>query len=309
MSTTIINKETLETFLELISGGDKHDGNNRYNAIVRKIVGDLCQTIEQFDVSDEEFWQAVNYINFLGEKKETALLAAGLGLEHFLDLRSDAKEKLAGELGGTPRTIEGPLYVANAPLSSGVTRMDDGDDTGEIMWLHGVIRDTESQPVSGAVVDVWHANTLGNYSFFDQSQSAFNLRRRIITDEDGAYYARSILPSGYGCPPDGPTQQLLNLLGRHGNRPAHIHFFISAPGYKHLTTQINLSGDKYLWDDFAFATREELIADPIKISDPSLIKQRELPGNHTEVSFDFVLQPAQKHNEETPIKRPRVGEE
>ncbi len=86
------------------------------------------------------------------------------------------------------------------------------------------------------------------------------------------------MPSGYGCPPDGPTQKLLDQLGRHGNRPAHIHFFVSAPGYKHLTSQINLSGDKYLWDDFAFATRDGLIADPVKVSDRETIAQRDLEG-------------------------------
>lgn len=73
--------------------------------------------------------------------------------------------------------------------------------------------------------------------------------------------ANLIVPSSYGCPPTGPTQQLLDQLGRHGQRPAHIHFFISAPGYRHLTTQINLSDDPYLHDDFAYATRDELIAD------------------------------------------------
>ncbi len=54
------------------------------------------------------------------------------------------------------------------------------------------------------------------------------------------------------CPPDGTTQALLNKLGRHGNRPSHVHYFISAPGYRKLTTQFNIEGDQYLWDDFAF---------------------------------------------------------
>jgi len=43
-----------------------------------------------------------------------------------------------------------------------------------------------------------------------------------ITDADGRYQSRSIAPVGYGCPPDGTTQQLLDLLGRHGQRPAPI---------------------------------------------------------------------------------------
>lgn len=42
------------------------------------------------------------------------------------------------------------------------------------------------------------------------------------------YRFQSIVPSGYGCAPDGPTQALLDRLGRHGQRPAHIKIF-SAP--------------------------------------------------------------------------------
>ncbi|MBM1118465.1 catechol 1,2-dioxygenase, partial [Klebsiella grimontii] len=147
-----------------------------------------------------------------------------------------------------------------------------------------------------------------NYSFFDKSQSEYNLRRRIRTGADGRYSVRSIMPSGYGCPPDGPTQKLLNQLGRHGNRPAHIHFFVSAPGYKHLTSQINLNGDKYLWDDFAFATRDGLIADPVKVSDRELIQQRELDGEHTEVRFDFTLCKALNADEEQRSTRLRAQE-
>ena len=244
----------------------------------------------------------------LGGRQEAALLAAGLGLEHFLDLRQDAIDAAAHRETGTPRTIEGPLYVANAPLADSHARMDDGTDAGEVMWLHGQVKDNQGQPIANAIVDIWHANTLGNYSFFDQSQSDYNLRRRIRTGADGRYSVRSIMPSGYGCPPDGPTQKLLDQLGRHGNRPAHIHFFVSAPGHKHLTSQINLSGDKYLWDDFAFATRDGLIADPVKVSDRETIAQRELDGEHTEVRFDFTLCKALSPDEEHRGTRLRAKE-
>ena len=149
---------------------------------------------------------------------------------------------------------------------------------------------------------------MGGYSFFDQSQSEYHLRRRVETGADGRYAVQSIVPCGYGCPPDGPTQKLLNQLGRHGNRPAHIHFFVSAPGYKHLTTQINLNGDAYLWDDFAFATREELIADPVKITDVALSQERNINQPHTEVSFSFALVESAETSEESRIKRARVME-
>ena len=40
-------------------------------------------------------------------------------MEGALDLLQDAKDAEAGLTGGTPRTIEGPLYVAGAPLAQG----------------------------------------------------------------------------------------------------------------------------------------------------------------------------------------------
>lgn len=308
MTVNPVKTSELEKLLAISSGLVSQQGNERLKVILHQVLGDIFQTIKKYDITDEEFWLAVNYLNELGERKEAALLAAGLGLEHYLDIRADEKEAAAGIEVGTPRTIEGPLYVANAPLSQNYARMDDGTEQAEIMWLQGKVTDSNGKPVAGAVVDIWHANTLGGYSFFDQSQSQYNLRRRIQTGADGSYAVRSIVPCGYGCPPDGPTQKLLTAVGRHGNRPAHIHFFVSAPGYKHLTTQINLNGDAYLWDDFAFATREELIADPLKINDTHIAEQRKINQPHTEVNFDFTLVAASDNSDEAKIKRMRVME-
>jgi catechol 1,2-dioxygenase len=251
----------------------------------------------------------VDYLNRLGGRNEAGLLVPGLGLEHFLDILQDAKDAEIGLTGGTPRTIEGPLYVAGAPLVEGEARMDDGSelDRATVMFLEGVVRDTQGQPVAGAVVDLWHANTQGNYSYFDQSQSEYNLRRRIVTDADGRYRARSIVPSGYGCSPDGPTQECLNLLGRHGQRPAHIHFFISAPGHRHLTTQINLAGEQYLWDDFAYATREGLVGEITFVEDAATANDRGVQGSRfAELQFDFQLQQAPVAEAEQRSKRPRA---
>jgi catechol 1,2-dioxygenase len=134
-------------------------------------------------------------INDLGQSMEAGLLAPGVGLEHFLDRRMDAEDAAAGVQQGTPRTIEGPLYVANAPLVKGTARLDDGTDTGEVLFMRGVVRDLNGKPVSGAIVDVWHANPKGMYSFFDKSQSKYNLRRRIETDTNGRYEFRTIMPA------------------------------------------------------------------------------------------------------------------
>src|SRR3546814_11344685 len=105
--------------------------------------------------------------------------------------------------------------------------------------MHDTVFAADGKPVPGAKVDVRHCNTKGFYSHFDPTgeQQPFNMRRTIITDNQGRYKFQSTLPKGYGCPPDGPTQALLHALGRHGNRPAHIHFFVTADEHRKLTTR------------------------------------------------------------------------
>ena len=289
MSESVMETKEVRDLLIKVSGLEGNGGDERVKRILNRVVGDLFRTIEEFDIQPDEFWAAIGYLTRLGQANEFGLLAPGLGLETFLDMRMDEAERRAGIEGGTPRTIEGPLYVAGAPLSKGEARLDDGTEQGEVLFTEGQVRDVNGKPVAAAIVDVWHANTRGGYSFFDPAQAKYNLRRRIETDPEGRYRFRSILPSGYACPPEGPTQQLLDQLGRHGRRPAHIHFFVTAPGYRKLTTQINIDGDEYLHDDFAFATRDGLIPQVRRVSDAASAHAPRVNAPFAEIDFDFVL--------------------
>jgi catechol 1,2-dioxygenase len=302
MSDLFENRE-VQSLLTKVSGLGNDKGDARLKRIVHRVVSDLFKTIDEFDIQPDEFWAAVSYLTALGQANEVGLLVPGLGLETFLDLRMDEAECQAGIEGGTPRPIEGPLYVAGAPLSKGEARLDDGSEVGEVLFMDGQVRDVNGKPVAAAIVDVWHANTLGGYSFFDPSQPKYNLRRRIETDAEGRYRFRTVLPAGYACPPQGPTQQLLNELGRHGRRPAHIHFFVTAPGHRKLTTQINIDGDEYLHDDFAFATRDGLIPEVHRHTDPAKIRERRLNGPYAEITFDFVLHPEAQGLPSTEVHR------
>ncbi|HKR88244.1 MAG TPA: catechol 1,2-dioxygenase [Phenylobacterium sp.] len=302
--TAITESSEVQALLDKASGLDAAGGDQRTKQIVRKILADLFETIDRFDVSEDEFWHALNFL--AAGAPEFGLWAPGLGVERFLDIRADEKARAAGEAQGTPRTIEGPLYVGGAPLVESGSRIDDGSDVGEVLVMHGQVRDLAGRPVAGAVVDVWHANTKGNYSYFDKTQSDYNMRRRIKAGDDGRYEFRSIVPSGYAVPPGGSTDQLLQAVGRHGKRPAHIHFFVSAPGHKHLTTQINIDGDPYLRDDFAYATREELIPPVARRTEPDAIHARGLNAPFSEIEFDFTLAPAAKQADEALSTRPRA---
>ena len=103
--------------------------DQRVQQIVVRLVTDLFQAIEDLDIQPSEVWSGLEYITDAGKANELGLLAAGLGLEHYLDLRADEADARAGVTGGTPRTIEGPLYVAGAPESVGFARMDDGSES------------------------------------------------------------------------------------------------------------------------------------------------------------------------------------
>ena len=304
MTFNLVQTPDVQKLLDRVSGLTEDGGDPRTKQIVRRVISDLYETIDAFDISPEEFWGTLSFLQ--SGAGEFGLIAPGLGFDHFLDLRMDAADQAVGVGGGTPRTIEGPLYVPGAPLSKGWARLDDGTDLGEVLVMHGRVLDKDGQPVAGAIVDVWHANTLGNYSYFDPLQVAYNNRRRIETDADGRYKFQSIIPSGYAVPPQGTTERLLSAVGRHGNRPAHIHFFVSASGYRHLTTQINIADDPYLHEDFAQATREGLIPDVVKREDAEARRAEGLNTPYSEITFDFTLLPATKDADAELHARPRV---
>lgn len=300
-----MEKHEIDALLQKINATANESADARVTELVQRVVRDLFYTIEDLDVTPDEVWTALNYLTRTGQGGEFGLVAAGLGLEHFLDLRLDEKEALAGLTGGTPRTIEGPLYVAGAPESEGHARLDDGTTPGEVLIMRGRVLDERGSPLASALVEVWHANHLGNYSYFDASQSPFNLRRTIKSDGDGNYSFQSVVPVGYSVPPAGQTERLLSLLGRHGNRPAHIHFFVSAPGYRKLTTQINIAGDAYLWDDFAFATRHGLVPE-LQTGKAADGAKYGIDGAFKLIEFDFTLLHDAAGVQSSEVVRPRA---
>ena len=300
---------TQQQLLDLVNTAHVAPGNARVRAITARVVSDLFRTIDALDVQPDEFWRAVDWLARLGASGQLGLITAGLGFDRLLDIRADEADRRAGREGGTPRAIEGPLYVPGAPSAKGEVRLDDGDTPkGEVFVMEGRVLDLHGRPIAGASVDVWHANEHGGYSHFFPGMKDFELRRRIETDAQGQYRFRSFLPPGYSIPPNSPTSELFAALGRHGHRPAHIHFLVVAPGQRTLTTQINIPGDSYIDDDFAFATRDGLIVELERGVAPAGYESLGITAPFVRSRFDFVLQPAASTEEASPAARmARVG--
>ncbi|MBW3518090.1 dioxygenase [Flavobacterium sp. NKUCC04_CG] len=265
---TRLDQKRIDQTLELIKSQEKKGaGNERVKTIVNRLLEDLFNAMADLDITSEEMWKACDWLTQAGKNNEMGLVYAGLGIEKFIDVQMDWEDEQAGIENRTPRTIEGPLYVAGSPESNSYAELEtEIEPNAERLYMSGVVYDLEGNPISGAKVEVWHCNLKGLYSHFDSSQPEFNLRRAIKVAQDGKYEFKSFVPVGYSCPPKGPTDVLMSALGRHGSRPAHIHFFVTAPGYRKLTTQINIENDPLINEDFAFATRPELIPHIQKIS-------------------------------------------
>ncbi len=298
-----MNEFTKSELLARVTEANVGDGNPRVRSIAARIVGDLFRAIDELDITPDEFWVGVDWLSRLGASGQAGLITAGLGFDRLLDIRADEADERAGRAAGTPRAIEGPLYIAGAPLSRYETRVDEGEPKGEVMVMEGRVLGLDGKPVAGAIIDVWHANELGRYSHFDPDQAEYALRRRIEADEQGRYRFRSYLPPGYAIPPNSPTAEIFSALGRHGNRPAHIHFLVAAAGKRTLTTQVNIPGDSFIDDDFAFATRDGLILELEKNAPPAGYESLGVGAPFTRVRFDFSMQPALDDDESAPQSR------
>lgn len=298
------NEFSVQQLLDRVNSSRDAEGNERVRQITARIVADLFRTIDDMDVSADEFWAATDWLSRLGAGGQVGLITAGLGFDRLLDIRADEADRRAGRAAdATPRAIEGPLYIAGAPMSRYETRLDEGEPQGEVLVMEGRVLDEQGRPVGNAIVDVWHANEKGRYSHFDPDQKPYALRRRIETDAEGRYRFRSFLPPGYSIPPNSPTSELFQALGRHGNRPAHIHFFVAAPGQRLLTTQVNIPGDTFIDDDFAFATRDGLVLTLEPATSPAGYESLGIKAPFTRVQFDFKLQRAMNEEESKPLAR------
>ncbi|HKU00104.1 MAG TPA: catechol 1,2-dioxygenase [Paraburkholderia sp.] len=308
MSAKVFDTKEVQDLLKAATNLGGANGNPRFKQILNRLLGDLFKAIDDLDITPDEVWAGINYLNKLGKDGEAALLAAGLGLEKYLDIRMDAADKAVGIEGGTPRTIEGPLYVAGAPVRDGVSKIDlDADAQAGPLVIHGTVTGPDGKPVAGALVECWHANSKGFYSHFDPTgaQSDFNLRGAVKTGADGKYEFRTLMPVGYGCPPQGATQQLLDEIARHGNRPAHVHFFVTSDSHRKLTTQFNLEGDPLIWDDFAYATREELIPHVVEKTGGTALGLK--ADTYKDIEFDFALTSLVQGKDNQLVNRPRAS--
>jgi hydroxyquinol 1,2-dioxygenase len=153
---------------------------------------------------------------------------------------------------------------------------------------------TDGKPVPRALLDLWQSNTEGFYDVQLADTGGRQLRARLRADEDGRFRFRTIKPTAYPVPTDGPVGVILDRMGRHPMRPAHLHFIVSAPGYETVVTHLFVEGDPYLESDVVFGVKNSLVIDFRRNDSDADAKQAGLTAPFYTASYDFVLSPADR---------------
>lgn len=262
----------------------------RMRELIQKLIIHSHAFIRDVEPTEDEWFKAIDFLTRTGQKcddkrQEFILLSDMLGISTLVDAINHRDPA-----GITETTVTGPFHAAALVMEMGsnIARGEEAE-RGEPTVARGRILDMEGKPIEGARVDVWQSNDIGYYDLQDVNQPEMNLRGIFITGPDGVYWFRTVKPSSYPVPVDGPVGELLNAAGRHPMRPAHIHFMITAPGYENLITHVFVEGDEYLDSDAVFGVKESLIVPFIQNDSADEADRYGFDAPFHEVDYDFTL--------------------
>jgi catechol 1,2-dioxygenase len=264
----------------------------RFKEIMTSLVRHLHDFVREVELTEAEWFEGVKFLTETGkkcddERQEFILLSDTLGISMLVDAINHRMPS-----GATESTVLGPFYRAGAPdIEMGGTIAQ--TDLGDPAYVSGRVASASGKPIAGALLDIWQTAPNGLYETQDEHQPDYNLRGQLRTDKDGRYAFRTVIPVSYPVPTDGPVGRMLNAMGRHPMRPAHIHFVITAPGYERLATHLFAEGDKYLDSDAVFGVKNSLVVKFEENGSAEMAKKlgfEKAPFYTTQ--YDFGLKPA-----------------
>ena len=250
-----------ESILDIAIAAMQSTEDERLKTLIVSLTQHLHQFVIENQLTELEFERALQFIVGIGQAtgantNEVVLAADILGVSSLVSTINNLNLD-----GGSHAALVGPFWRNNAPLCAWGENISRTDLGGQAMEVRGLILDESKMPVAEATVDVWHSSPVGLYENQDENQEDMNLRGRFQTNANGEFFFTSIRPAGYPVPTNGPCGELLRAQKRHPNRPAHIHFMISKPGYKVLVTQVFDSTDENLESDPVFGVSKQLIGE------------------------------------------------
>jgi protocatechuate 3,4-dioxygenase beta subunit len=204
-------------------------------------------------------------------RRDILMKCAALGSLSVVSPFSLTEALAAWELNAQGRTLKptpwneiGPFYKRRAPHTA---HLRASGDPGLPLAVSGQILGTDASIVPNAVVEVWQTDHFGHYDV-----DGYRYRATLAADASGNYSFDSVMPGHY---PDRVCQ--------------HIHYMVSAPGYKPLTTQLYFATDPVFEGD----PDKNFTRDPL-ITSRELVRPIMLQGDpkdiHAAISFPIVLE-------------------
>jgi hydroxyquinol 1,2-dioxygenase len=256
--------------------------DERLKTVLQSAIRHLHAFARDVNLTPAEWLKAIEFMTRVGKtctatRQEFILLSDVVGLSTLVNTLHDATATEEA----TATSLLGPFFREDAPPLPMGAQISNSDKSEQIL-LWGAVQSAAGDAIPNAKLMVWQTSSSGVYDLQEGNGSAIDYRGTFHTNAAGEYHLRTVRPLGYFIPMDGPVGDLVRAQRREGCRPAHIHFLISAPGYRELVTALYFP-DRYLETDVVFGASPELVVRE-EAHDPDA-PLRNLPSVH----FDFTL--------------------
>ena len=277
-------QELTDRVLEKIAGAQ----DPRFRAVMLALVRHLHGFIREVALTQDEWRTAIDFLTATGQKcddrrQEFILLSDTLGVSMLVDAANHRRNE-----GVTESTVLGPFHVEGAPPMPEGADIAAGE-AGVPTFVSGRVTDVDGKPIAGALLDVWQTDAEGFYDVQRPELGEMRLRGKFLTDAAGRYRFRTVKPVSYPIPTDGPVGRMLDRLGRHPYRPAHLHVIASAAHHAPVATHIFVAGDPYIDSDAVFGVKPSLIAAFTEQPAGSAPDGTEIDRPFCDIRFDFAL--------------------
>ena len=281
---------TKDNITEVFTGYFGEDTDPRTREVLTALARHLHDFTREVNLTHDEWRVGLDFLEWAGkittpERNEFVLLSDVMGLSSLVDMIHSVPD-------ATSSSVLGPFHVSNPPpLAIGGDMKRDYE--GEVLLVEGHVRDQQGNAIAGAEIDIWQTAPNGMYSSQDPDQDIGSFHALMKADENGRYAFTTVRPVSYTVPSDGPVGKILDAAGRHPWRPSHLHFIVSAEGFRSLVTEVFPDDDPYLDEDTVFGVRDDLVmtyvSQPAGSFPDGFDLSGKVPGVYCRVDFDFVL--------------------